>query len=45
MRNDNTVMMSQMTASDTRIGTNKNAPGTPQSQVQKINKTKLTTEN
>ena len=34
---------SQMTLSETRIGTDNKAPGTPQSQVQKINETKITT--
>ena len=34
---------SQTTLIDTRIGTDNKAPGTPQSQVQKINETKMTT--
>src|SRR5260370_40319189 len=34
---------SQMTLVETRIGTDNKAPGTPQSQVQKINETKMTT--
>ena len=34
---------SQMTLIETRIGTDNKAPGTPQSQVQKINETKMTT--
>ena len=34
---------SQTTLSDTRIGTDNKAPGTPQSHVQKINETKMTT--
>src|ERR1035441_10957556 len=32
---------SQMTLIETRIGTDNKAPGTPQSQVQKINETKI----
>ena len=32
-----------MTLIETRMGTDNNAPGTPQSQVQKINDTKMTT--
>src|SRR4051812_2851776 len=34
---------SQMTLTETRIGTDNKAPGTPQSQVQKIRETKMTT--
>src|ERR1035438_26913 len=34
---------SQMTLIETRIGTDNKAPGTPQSQVQKIKETKMTT--
>jgi len=34
---------SQTTLIDTKIGTDNKAPGTPQSQVQKINETKMTT--
>ena len=34
---------SQKTLIETRIGTDNKAPGTPQSQVQKINETKMTT--
>src|ERR1041384_2331558 len=34
---------SQMTLMETRIGTDNNAPGTPQSHVQKINETNMTT--
>src|SRR5579859_2035230 len=34
---------SQMTLIETRMGTDNKAPGTPQSQVQKINETKITT--
>src|ERR1017187_3084768 len=34
---------SQMTLIETRIGTDNNAPGTPQSHVQKIRETKITT--
>jgi hypothetical protein len=35
---------SQTTLIETRIGTDNKAPGTPQSQVQKINETKMTTD-
>src|SRR5579863_7582387 len=34
---------SQMILTETRIGTDNKAPGTPQSQVQKISETKMTT--
>src|SRR5436305_1237857 len=34
---------SQITLIETKIGTDNRAPGTPQSQVQKINETKMTT--
>jgi len=34
---------SHKTLIETRIGTDNKAPGTPQSQVQKINETKMTT--
>ena len=36
-------MRSQTTLIETRIGTDNNAPGTPQSHIQKIKKTKMTT--
>src|SRR4029434_10000521 len=43
LTDDSVGTRSQTTLIDTRIGTDNKAPGTPQSQVQKIKETKMTT--